>query len=513
MCRCCVFSREELQNNQTKSSNPQTFQFATVQLASQKMGGCKCTFRDCPNTSLKKNLHFFHFPFRDMERCEKWAQHSNNMNFLHLPISQLRNKVVCQEHFRDPCFMNYRKDRLTKFAIPTIMQLESGEILDFDVPTDKKNIYNIEGDKGIASAKIIGGPTICSALQSSGSNRSKLLNYTMAPPLELSEIDVENGLLINETTTKPKLLNSMVAQPKGNQPKRSNDSVILTKIKVKKLGNRPQMTKPVDREYHIENGCDENQSSESIEFYEENEANEDQPLAVTSESTVEHQNEIEMLQQEHNVEVANLTQQLQDKDSKIAELEAAVQRQEIELKQSQQRLENQRNDNKRLLQQIIEQATQMEQKDQEILQSEQAYKAQAKLMKETSASLQPKPLQSLPPPIPQSMTSSTLLPKPKQDKVPLTKPQLFNGVRRYLNPSMVALLRMELFGDPERDYRPDEQEFSMELLNQSVNADVNVFDYMRSEWRFRLPPKNVVEQWIRKRQETDEGDNVDWDEC
>lgn len=490
------------------------------------MGGCKCTFRDCPNNSVsKQKMHFFHFPFRDMERCEKWAMHSNNMNFLHLPISQLRNKVVCQEHFRDQCFMNFRKDRLTKFAIPTIMQLESGEILDFDVPADKKNIYNIEGDKGIASAKIIGVPTICSALQSPGSSRSKLLNYSMAPPCEIREIreiDVENDYKINtnETTTKPKLLNSMVAQPKGNQQKRSADSLILTKIKVMKIEKRPQMSKPVESVLIDNDGCEENQSTESIEFYEENATNdEDQTTAETSESTEEHQNEIEMLRQEHTVDMTNLTQQLQEKESKIAELEAIVQRQESELKQYQQRLENQRQDNKRLLQQTVEHQTRMEQKDQQLLRLKQAqaHEAQlANLKKEIAALPPPKPLKSeqpTPPPQLITMTSSTLLPKPKQDKVPLTKPQLFNGVRRYLNPSMVALLRMELFGDPEREYRPDEQEFSMELLNQSVRTDINVFDYMRSEWRFRLPPKNVVEQWIRKRQETDDGDNVDWDEC
>lgn len=416
--------------------------------------------------------------------------------------------------------MNFRKDRLTKFAIPTIMQLDSGEVLDFDVPADKKNIYNIEGDKGRASVKIIGVPTICAALQSPGSSRNKLLN-SLAPPCEIREfreIDVENGYIINtsETTTKPKLLNSMVAQPKGNQLKRSADSVILTKIKVKKIEKRPQMSKPVEKdfkmEFQIDNGSEENQSSESIEFYEENAANDEedqQPSAVINESTEGHQEEIEMLRQEHNIDLTNLSQQLQEKESKIAELEAIVQRQEIELKQSQQRLDNQRQDNKRLLQQTVEQQTRMDQKEQQLLKLEQAHEAQLVKLKK----VQPKPVLSSPPPQPITMTSSTLLPKPKQDKAPLTKPQLFNGVRRYLNPSMVALLRMELFGDPEREYRPDEQEFSMELLNQSVNTDINVFDYMRSEWRFRLPPKNVVEQWIRKRQETDDGDNVDWDDC
>lgn len=390
------------------------------------------------------------------------------------------------------------------------MRLANGEIIDFDVPAAQKNIYNIEGEKGISSLKTSSAPTICRALKSPATSH-KLLNSMAAP----CEIDVDDGVIINanETTAKPKLLNSMVAQPKGNQLKRTTDSVILTKIKVQKIEKRPQMSKPVDNnfkmEYLIDNGCEENQASETIEFYEESSANEDdQSLIARADCTDEHQHEMEQLRQEHHADVANWTQQLQDKETKIAELEAIVQRQEIELKQSQQRLESQQQDNKRLLEKMVEQQTRMDQKDEQLIHLEKTHKAQlAKHKKEIAM--------TLPLPAPQSitMTATTLLPKPKQDKAPLTKPQLFNGVRRYLNPSMVALLRMELFGDPEREYRPDEQEFSMELLNQSVNTNINVFDYMRSEWRFRLPPKNVVEQWIRKRQETDEGDNVDWDDC
>lgn len=84
----------------------------------------------------------------------------------------------------------------------------------------------------------------------------------------------------------------------------------------------------------------------------------------------------------------------------------------------------------------------------------------------------------------------------------MTKIQLFNGIRRYLNPSMVALLRMEIFGGAERDYRPDEKQIAKELFG--LNA--SVYDYMREEWRFRLPSKAQVESWLKEPDDEDIAD-------
>lgn len=81
----------------------------------------------------------------------------------------------------------------------------------------------------------------------------------------------------------------------------------------------------------------------------------------------------------------------------------------------------------------------------------------------------------------------------------MTKIQLFNGIRKYLNPSMVALLRMEIFGGAEREYRADEKQIAKELFN--LNA--TVYDYMREEWRFRLPAKVQVEAWLKEPDDED----------
>lgn len=84
----------------------------------------------------------------------------------------------------------------------------------------------------------------------------------------------------------------------------------------------------------------------------------------------------------------------------------------------------------------------------------------------------------------------------------MTKIQLFNAIRRYLNPSMVALLRMEIFGGAEREYRTDEKQIAKELFN--LNA--SVYDYMREEWRFRLPSKAQVELWLKEPDDEDVSD-------
>jgi len=87
-----------------------------------------------------------------------------------------------------------------------------------------------------------------------------------------------------------------------------------------------------------------------------------------------------------------------------------------------------------------------------------------------------------------------------------TKIQLFNGIKKYVNPSMVSLLRMEMFGDTERQYKSDEKSLAVELLN----VQSNIYEYMRSELRFRLPPKKDAESWAKEMSEN--GREIDWED-
>lgn len=83
----------------------------------------------------------------------------------------------------------------------------------------------------------------------------------------------------------------------------------------------------------------------------------------------------------------------------------------------------------------------------------------------------------------------------------LNKVQLFNGIKRYLSPSMNALLRIELFSAPHREYKKDEKIICQELLMLGDKT----YNFLTEEWRLRLPAKDDVQKWVDE-QITDEDD-------
>lgn len=83
------------------------------------MGGSRCSFQNCPNSSYNSpNTHFFHYPIKDKERCAEWVRRANNISILNLPLLKLKNKVVCDKHFDIKSFMNYKREKLLFNAIP-----------------------------------------------------------------------------------------------------------------------------------------------------------------------------------------------------------------------------------------------------------------------------------------------------------------------------------------------------------------------------------------------------------
>lgn len=83
------------------------------------------------------------------------------------------------------------------------------------------------------------------------------------------------------------------------------------------------------------------------------------------------------------------------------------------------------------------------------------------------------------------------------------KVQLFNGIKRYLSPSMNALLRIELFSTPGREYKKDEKIICQELL---LLGD-KTYSFLNDEWRLRLPAKVEVQKWLDE-QATEEDDDA-----
>ncbi|XP_064072876.1 uncharacterized protein LOC113403346 [Vanessa tameamea] len=82
------------------------------------MGGCRCTYRNC-TVKTDGKTHMFHYPVFEKVRCHQWLVNAQRLEFLDLKVSQLKNRVVCQHHFKEENFMNYKKDKLTFDAIPT----------------------------------------------------------------------------------------------------------------------------------------------------------------------------------------------------------------------------------------------------------------------------------------------------------------------------------------------------------------------------------------------------------
>lgn len=88
----------------------------------------------------------------------------------------------------------------------------------------------------------------------------------------------------------------------------------------------------------------------------------------------------------------------------------------------------------------------------------------------------------------------------------LTKPQLYNGIKKYLGPTMAALVRMEMFGGAERPWKEDEREFSKELLQLGEH----IYAHCCDEWRFRLPSLRMARSWLEDKhaEETEEGEQL-----
>lgn len=161
-----------------------------------EMGGCRCSYRNCKSsTKLGGDLHFFHFPVKNKERCRDWIINAKRPEFQNLPIDQLRNKVICGLHFETHCFTNIHRKRLVHDAVPTL----SGGTPEDDGPIDLKDIQVLPTN---ADATIFTVDT--DSMQPSMDDTSmctySIKNGNLIPVFDESEIDEEHTeiLYINQ---------------------------------------------------------------------------------------------------------------------------------------------------------------------------------------------------------------------------------------------------------------------------------------------------------------------------
>lgn len=428
------------------------------------MGGCRCTFRDCTNNTVNSSgKHFFHFPYKDNERCKKWALNAEKIDFLRLPWTQLRNKTVCEDHFVDSCFMNFKKERLIKTAVPTLYRTINSSTM--EVKMDETQLASLEysfNDSG-SDQKTIDLPD--------SQPRKRTIH------VNLGEDDF-NTIVLDETNTVEPTFSNM---PMVTIPIATTDTkpILLNRIGPKK-GMQPYLVRKVQEKT---NNKRTDPASSNIE------ASLSPVKRIKTESSDKGSVIINRTYGKSNNTMITL-QEAQDFESISPS-----------------------NDNglsDPITVNILEKINHMEERDANKVDKSLYMKMMAehakqiedlkKLLTEKLTDKKDAPNQTS-----ASASSSTDVRHIRVEKAPaMTKVQLFNGIRKYLNPTMVALLRMEMFGSSERDYRADEKQLSKELYN----LNQNVYDFMRDEWRFRLPPKVEVEEWLKN-----PDDEETWELC
>lgn len=377
------------------------------------MGGCRCTFRDCKkNSSNSPRMHFFRFPCKDPERCKKWALNADHVEFLKLTTSQLKNKAVCGDHFDLKCFMNFKKDSLTKFAVPTMARDRNGEI----------KIYQCNESE-------------LAELVYPMKEETNNINLPSEESMEESDCQIDSST--HETLDDFSEDLTLLSNRKSNH------------VKHKLLNSNIELNKTPILNHHLG-------KLSTIKDMETNKRSVGPPINVNrkrnhSESTSEQQPLLELSEYESLSPSPSSQTTSRHVDS--------IPPTKIEKTTS-----DDSNDFKQLYLKTISEHSK------QIAQLKQMLATQTENAKREAANVESNALKS---------TS-------------YTKVELFNGIKKYLNPRMVALLRIELFGSSEREYKIDEKQLAMDLYQQNKE----VYEYMREEWRLRWPSKTQVAEWI-----------------
>uniref|UniRef100_T1H096 THAP-type domain-containing protein n=1 Tax=Megaselia scalaris TaxID=36166 RepID=T1H096_MEGSC len=366
------------------------------------MGGCRCSFRDCTNSSLKmQGMSFFHFPYKEPVRFEKWLEYAQKPSFKHLDLKGIRNKVVCSDHFRYEHFMNYQKNKITRTAIPTLGRYRFNRVLVLDYEKSSN-----------PAAEMLPKPTLPHLIPPADFEIPKWSPEYQSNNDPNSNDDTESTDEDLPTTRNNKVLNNICAtasaKPEDTFRIPVSDIINLGEEILEKNDIKPIISK--------ENQTQTTPARKSL--------SDQDKLLIKEKDELKHKiNDLEEVLQKKEQLVTQLQNQ---SESKISELQSKIDK-----------MESQNRENLAKTQQLN-----------------------------------------------------------------LSKAQLYNGIKKYLCPAMATLVRMEMFGGAEREWKKDEKIASIDLLKLGDG----VYNYFRDEWRLHLPAKKDVKEWADNVEQFDEDD-------
>lgn len=386
--------------------------------------------------------------------------------------TKLRNRNVCEEHFRIKMFMNMRKERLVRFAYPTLLKTKYNG-----------KVYDLEKMQDLCETEEF---TVDSALDESfdqflvEDEDNPILNYIIPKP-GVVEDEKESVLMLNEQNiddipvdfyhekepledVKPmpsKIILTPVRKKVIKRPVESQGELILAPVSTKRIkilnSTNLMKTVPIDP-IEVQSTISTNTTSNLLPI----------KKPATPEKNPQLQKEKENLEM-----IKKLTE---ERDQAILNEQKA----------------------KQLLIECQAKATAFESKVKEL--ETKLILAEAPKPKPVKIASHNNATQTDPEPKIVVKASPTAQASTKPGT--LSKPQLFNGIKRYLSNAMATLLKMEMFGNSERAWKVDEKKISCEVMRLGKD----VYEYFTDEWRIRLPSKSEVSNWLQDNADDEEED-------
>ncbi|GJQ82313.1 hypothetical protein Trydic_g387 [Trypoxylus dichotomus] len=131
-----------------------------------------CVYVNCGNIQrVERHLTFFKFPVRDAARAEIWKENCGNSTIAAMDLDGLKNKLICEKHFRTIDIMTNNKRKLvSRRAVP--IRYAKAE------PPQEPQVRTYSRIKPNPSTK----PKICTAGEPSFSKKSHNLLHSFESP-------------------------------------------------------------------------------------------------------------------------------------------------------------------------------------------------------------------------------------------------------------------------------------------------------------------------------------------